>query len=99
MAKLTKATLESYAVSEGKAGSFNTSFQAMMRIHDALAENHARLSSQLNEMADELAAQSKEADRQRKQHKDTSARYEKALQEQDSLVDKVLVISTGSLKV
>lgn len=86
--KLARTTSEAYALNDGKAGSFVSAWMSSMRVHEVMAENRLRFAQRLNEMSDELANLVKEVDKNRKQTKDLATRYERALQESESLTEK-----------
>ncbi|KIM44840.1 hypothetical protein M413DRAFT_66838 [Hebeloma cylindrosporum] len=86
--KLARTTSEVYAVNDGKAGSFVSAWQSSLRIHEAMAENRTRFAQRLNEMSEELSTLVKEVDKNRKQTKDLATRYERALQESESVTEK-----------
>ncbi|KAF9461544.1 Rho GTPase activation protein [Collybia nuda] len=88
MQKLARTTADTYALSDGKAGSFVAAWQSSMRVHELMAENRLRFSQRLNEMSDELAVLAKEVDKNRKQTKDLATRYERALQESEVATEK-----------
>ncbi|CEH11907.1 -domain-containing protein [Ceraceosorus bombacis] len=86
--KLSRSTAESYAAGEGKAGTFVSSWQHMMRTHDQLGENRLRFAVKLGEMSEELATLSKEVDKNRKQARETGLRLERNLQDSEASVEK-----------
>uniref|UniRef100_D8Q0T0 GTPase activating protein n=1 Tax=Schizophyllum commune (strain H4-8 / FGSC 9210) TaxID=578458 RepID=D8Q0T0_SCHCM len=88
MQKLARATSESYATNEGKAGSYVNAWQASLRVHEQLAENRIRFAQRLHETSEDLLNLAKEVDKSRKQTKDLATRYERALQESESITDK-----------
>ncbi|GAA5933758.1 uncharacterized protein JCM15063_001410 [Sporobolomyces koalae] len=88
MSKLVKSSIESYGLSEGKAGTFVNSYVSLLKSHDLLADNRIKFASQLAEMAEELSTLNKEVDRIRKSSKDLGTRLERGLSEQDAMVDK-----------
>ncbi|KAL1733329.1 Rho GTPase activation protein [Schizophyllum commune] len=88
MQKLARATSESYATNEGKAGSFVNAWQASLRVHEQLAENRIRFAQRLHETSEDLLNLAKEVDKSRKQTKDLATRYERALQESESITEK-----------
>ncbi|KAJ7668337.1 Rho GTPase activation protein [Mycena rosella] len=91
MQKLARMTSETYGMNDGKAGSFVSSWQSAMKIHESMGESRIRFSQRLNEMSDELATLVKEVDKNRKQASDTkelATRYERALQESEAITEK-----------
>ncbi|EJU03697.1 RhoGAP-domain-containing protein [Dacryopinax primogenitus] len=86
--KLSRLTGEQYSLSEGKAGTFVNSWHSAMRIHEILAENRIRFAMRLNEMSDELLNLAKEVEKNRKQSKELSNRYERTLQDAEVATDK-----------
>ncbi|KAF8646886.1 hypothetical protein AX16_007064 [Volvariella volvacea WC 439] len=86
--KLAKATADTYAMNDGKAGSFVQAWQTSMRIHESMAEIRLRFAQRLNEMSEELATLVKEVDKTRKQTKELATRFERALQESESVTEK-----------
>ncbi|KAF4610559.1 hypothetical protein D9613_006706 [Agrocybe pediades] len=86
--KLARSTSEVYALNDGKAGSFVSAWQSSMRIHESMADNRIRFAQRLNEMSEELGNLVKEVDKNRKQTKDLATRYERALQESETLTEK-----------
>ncbi|KZT25115.1 RhoGAP-domain-containing protein [Neolentinus lepideus HHB14362 ss-1] len=88
MQKLARTTSEGYAATDGKAGSFVHAWQMSMKIHDVLAENRLKFAQRLNEMSEELTNLTKEVDKNRKQTKDLASRYERALQDSESVTEK-----------
>jgi len=86
--KLARATSDVYAVNDGKAGSFVSAWHSSLRIHEAMAENRIRFAQRLNEMSEELSTLVKEVDKNRKQTKDLATRYERALQESESVTER-----------
>jgi hypothetical protein len=67
MLKLTRTTGEVYSTSEGKAGSFVTSWQKSLKIQETLADNRLGFAQKLSEMSDELKNLANEVDKNRKQ--------------------------------
>lgn len=88
MQKLARSTTTDYAVADGKAGSFVVAWQASMRTHELMADSRMRFATRLNEMSEELNNLVKEVDKNRKVTKDLATRYERALQESESLTEK-----------
>ncbi|KAJ7281564.1 Rho GTPase activation protein [Mycena rebaudengoi] len=88
MHKLARMTADTYGLHDGKAGSFVASWQSAMRIHESVGESRMRFSQRLNEMSEELATLAKEVEKNRKQTKDLATRYERALQESETVTDK-----------
>ncbi|KAJ7043580.1 Rho GTPase activation protein [Mycena alexandri] len=88
MHKLARMTADTYGMNDGKAGSFVTSWQSAMRIHESMGESRLRFAQRLNEMSEELATLAKEVDKNRKQTKDLATRYERALQESEAVTEK-----------
>ncbi|EEB90971.1 hypothetical protein MPER_10749, partial [Moniliophthora perniciosa FA553] len=86
--KLARTTSEVYSMNDGKAGTFVYAWQASMRIHDTMGDNHIRFAQRLNEMSDELANIAKEVDKNRKSTKELATRYERALQEAEGVTEK-----------
>ncbi|KAI6044486.1 Rho GTPase activation protein [Pisolithus marmoratus] len=86
--KLARSTSELYSMSDGKAGSFVAAWQSSMRLHELMAENRIHFAHRLNEMSEELASLAKEVDKNRKQTKELSSRYERALQEAEMNMEK-----------
>ncbi|KAF9477751.1 GTPase activating protein [Pholiota conissans] len=86
--KLARTTAETYALNDGKAGTFVSAWQSSMRIHEAMADNRTKFAHRLNEMGEELANLVKEVDKSRKQTKDLATRYERALQESEGVTEK-----------
>ncbi|KAH8928949.1 GTPase activating protein [Atractiella rhizophila] len=91
MIKAAKTSLESYAVSDSKAGTFVSSYNTMLRLHEILGENRIKVSSQLNDMAEEILALSREVEKSRKSNKETGMRLEKNLIDCEAGVDKAKV--------
>ncbi|EIN09430.1 GTPase activating protein [Punctularia strigosozonata HHB-11173 SS5] len=88
MLKLSRTTADTYAMNDGKAGTFVTAWQGTMRIHETMAENKIRFAQRLNEMSEELANLAKEVDKNRKTSKELANRYERALQESEQATEK-----------
>ncbi|KAA1468895.1 GTPase activating protein [Dentipellis sp. KUC8613] len=88
MQKLAKNTSDVYSMNDGKAGSFVTSWQTAMKIHETMAENRIRFAQRLNEMSEELANLAKEVDKNRKQTKELATRYERSLQDSELATEK-----------
>ncbi|KAJ6581469.1 GTPase activating protein [Mycena capillaripes] len=86
--KLARMTADTYGLNDGKAGSFVTSWQSAMRIHESMGDGRLRFSQRLNEMSEELATLAKEVDKNRKQTKELATRYERALQESEAVTEK-----------
>ncbi|KAI5993366.1 hypothetical protein EDC04DRAFT_2872677 [Pisolithus marmoratus] len=86
--KLARSTSELYSMNDGKAGSFVAAWQSSMRLHELMAENRIHFAHRLNEMSEELASLAKEVDKNRKQTKELSSRYERALQEAEMNMEK-----------
>ena len=63
--KLARATQEAYRDSDGKAGSFVTAYQSILKAHESLGENRVRFAQQMNEMADQLGELQKEVELKR----------------------------------
>ncbi|KAJ3564528.1 hypothetical protein NP233_g8237 [Leucocoprinus birnbaumii] len=75
-------------MNDGKAGSFVSAWQSSMRVHEMMAENRLRFAQRLNEMSEELTTLVKEVEKNRKQTKELSTRYERALQDSESVTEK-----------
>ena len=88
MQKLARERMESYSLSDGKAGSFVTAFQALLRAHDILADNRVKMASQLNEMADQLVETAREVERSRKTAKELGTRLERNLTDSENQTEK-----------
>ncbi|KAJ6607481.1 GTPase activating protein [Mycena sp. CBHHK59/15] len=88
MHKLARMTADTYGMNDGKAGTFVTSWQSAMRIHESIGDSRVRFSQRLNEMSEELATLAKEVDKNRKQTKELAIRYERALQESEAVTEK-----------
>ncbi|KAI8985727.1 GTPase activating protein [Trametes punicea] len=88
MQKLARQAANEYATSEAKAGSFVNAWQSSMRTHELMAENRIKFAARLNEMSEELTNLAKEVDKTRKVTKDLATRYERALQESESITEK-----------
>ncbi|KAJ7765400.1 Rho GTPase activation protein [Mycena maculata] len=88
MHKLARMTADTYGMNDGKAGTFVTSWQSAMRIHESIGDSRMRFSQRLNEMSEELATLAKEVDKNRKQTKELATRYERALQESEAVTEK-----------
>ncbi|KAI1788132.1 GTPase activating protein [Ganoderma leucocontextum] len=88
MQKLARSTSAEYGASDGKAGSFVNAWQASMGTHERMAESRLRFATRLNEMSEELSNLVKEVDKNRKLTKELATRYERALQESESLTEK-----------
>ncbi|KAI0369852.1 GTPase activating protein [Pilatotrama ljubarskyi] len=88
MQKLARQAANEYATSEAKAGSFVNAWQSSMRTHEAMAENRIKFAARLNEMSEELSNLAKEVEKNRKATKDLATRYERALQEAESVMEK-----------
>ncbi|KAF9442640.1 RhoGAP-domain-containing protein [Macrolepiota fuliginosa MF-IS2] len=86
--KIVRSTSETYATNDGKAGSFVSAWQSSMRVHELMAENRLRFAQRLNEMSEELATLVKEVDKNRKQTKELGTRYERALQDSETITEK-----------
>ncbi|EPQ56726.1 RhoGAP-domain-containing protein [Gloeophyllum trabeum ATCC 11539] len=88
MQKLARTSSDVYATADAKAGSFVHAWQMSMKIHEVLAENRLKFAQRLNEMSEELLNLIKEVDKNRKQTKDLASRYERALQDSESITEK-----------
>lgn len=88
MQKLARERMDSYSLSEGKAGSFVGAYNAMQRTHEVLADNRIRLGGQLHEMAEQLVELGKEVERNRKVNKELGTRLERNLVDSESLTEK-----------
>lgn len=88
MQKTARGAHEQYALNDGKAGTFVTAWQSTMKLHDVVAENRLKFAARLNEMSDELNNLAKEVEKNRKATKDLSTRYERALQESETTLEK-----------
>lgn len=88
MQKLARERMEAYSLSDGKAGSFVTAFQALVRAHDILADNRVKMASQLNEMADQLVETAREVERSRKTAKELGTRLERNLTDSENQTEK-----------
>ncbi|QRW17295.1 Rho-GTPase-activating protein [Rhizoctonia solani] len=86
--KLARTTTEVYAMNDGKAGSFVSAWASTMKIHEIMGESRVRFAQRLAEMSDELASLAKEVERNRKNAKDLGARYERALQDAETAMEK-----------
>lgn len=91
MSKLVKSSIESYGLSDGKAGSFVNSYLSLLKSHDLLSDNRLKFSLQLSEMSDELSVLGKEVEKTRKSGKELGTRLERGLNEQEGLVEKARV--------
>ncbi|KAI0832078.1 hypothetical protein BC628DRAFT_1311246 [Trametes gibbosa] len=88
MQKLARQAANEYATSEAKAGSYVNAWQSSMRTHEVMADNRIKFALRLNEMSEELSNLAKEVDKNRKATKDLATRYERALQESESVTEK-----------
>ncbi|PIL25298.1 transporter [Ganoderma sinense ZZ0214-1] len=88
MQKLARSSSAEYAAADGKAGSFVTAWHASMRTHELMADSRMKFATRLNEMSEELNNLVKEVDKSRKLTKELATRYERALQESESLTEK-----------
>ncbi|CAE6451744.1 unnamed protein product [Rhizoctonia solani] len=86
--KLARTTTEVYAMNDGKAGSFVSAWASTMKIHEIMGESRVRFAQRLAEMSDELASLAKEVERNRKSAKDLGTRYERALQDAETAMEK-----------
>ncbi|GAA98302.1 uncharacterized protein L969DRAFT_93096 [Mixia osmundae IAM 14324] len=86
--KLSRGTAEAYSTSEGKAGTFVSSFQSLLRTHELLGDNRLRFAQQLTEMGGHLLDISKEVERNRKEAKDLGGRLERGLLDIEGSTDK-----------
>ncbi|EMD38795.1 hypothetical protein CERSUDRAFT_133320 [Gelatoporia subvermispora B] len=86
--KLAKTTSDTYAMNDGKAGSYVNAWQSSMKMHETMAETRLRFAQRLNEMSEELSTLAKEVDKNRKQTKELAGRYERALQESEAATEK-----------
>ncbi|GAA6024372.1 hypothetical protein JCM11491_001109 [Sporobolomyces phaffii] len=91
MSKLVRTSIESYGLSDGKAGSFVNSYLSLLKTHDLLSDNRLKFAAQLGEMSEELSTLSREVDKTRKSSKELGQRLERSLHEQEQLVDKARV--------
>lgn len=96
--RLARASLEGYRESDGKAGTFVTSYSAFLRTHEIIGENHLKFASQLNETAEQLLELSREADRQRKNGKEVGSRLDKVLNEAEVSMEKAKNRFDGSVE-
>jgi len=81
-------SLDTYSVTVHTNSTFVTSYAALLRTHELLGDNHLRLSTQLQETADQLLELSKETDRSRKNGKEVGSRLDKVLNEAENNMDK-----------
>ena len=88
MQKLSRERMESYSVSDGKAGSFVKVFTAVLRTHDILADNRIRMALQLGEMSDQLVGVAREVEKSRKTAKELGSRLEKNLGDSELQTEK-----------
>ncbi|GAA5833122.1 hypothetical protein JCM11251_006522 [Rhodosporidiobolus azoricus] len=88
MIKLSKSSMESYSIGDGKAGSYVSSWLSLLRTHELLGDNRLKFATQLGEMSAELGVLEKEVDKTRKATKELGTRLERGLTEQETLVDK-----------
>lgn len=86
--KLARSQAETYALNDGKAGTFVSAWMTTMRVHEMMADNRLRFAQRLNEMSEELNTLVKEVEKNRKQTKDLASRYERALQESEVATEK-----------
>lgn len=86
--KLTRERLESYSLSDGKGGSFVSAYNALLRSHDLLADNHVKMAQQLSEMSEQLIETAREVERSRKTAKELGNRLERNLTDSESQTDK-----------
>ena len=88
MQKLSRERIESYSISDGKAGSFVTAFTALLRTHEIVADNRIRMATQLGEMSDQLIEVAREVEKSRKTAKELGSRLEKSLGDSEAHTDK-----------
>ncbi|CEQ41510.1 SPOSA6832_03229, partial [Sporobolomyces salmonicolor] len=88
MVKLARSSIESYGLSEGKAGTYVTSYLSLLRTHELLGDNRLKFAAQLADMSEELVTLGKEVEKNRKASKELGSRLERGLMEQETLVDK-----------
>ncbi|GAA5985878.1 hypothetical protein JCM11641_005330 [Rhodosporidiobolus odoratus] len=88
MSKLAKSSIDEYGRGEGKAGSFVTSWLSLLRTHELLGDNRQKFATQLSEMSDELSQLGKEVEKTRKTTRELGTRLERALLDQEGLVEK-----------
>ena len=86
--KVARGSNEAYAMNDGKAGTFVSSWRSTLKLHDVIGENRLRFAARLNEMSEELANLAKEVEKNRKGTKDLATRYERGLQESETQLEK-----------
>lgn len=96
--KLARERMEAYSASEGKAGSFVTAFQALLRAHEVLADNRLRMGSQLHEAAEALVELAREVEKGRKTAKELGTRLERNLLDSENATDKSKVRFDGAVE-
>ncbi|KZV59915.1 RhoGAP-domain-containing protein [Peniophora sp. CONT] len=94
--KTARSTAESYALSDGKAGSFVNAWSQCLRIHERMGENRVRYASRLREMADDLGKLSAETERARQTHKDAAESAEADLRASEQSTEKAKLRLDGS---
>lgn len=96
--RLARSSIDSYRESDGKAGSFVTSWSAFLRAHEMLGENHLKLATSLHEMADQLSELTREIERQRRNGKEVGSRLDKVLNDAEGSMDKARVRFDSSVE-
>jgi hypothetical protein len=90
--------MEAYSASEGKAGSFVSAFQALLRAHEVLADNRLRMGTQLHEASDALVELAREVERSRKTAKELGTRLERNLLDSENATDKSKMRFDGAVE-
>lgn len=83
--------MESYGMSDGKAGSFVTAFNSTLRAHELLSENRLKMATQLHEMSEQLVEMAREVEKARKTSKELGNRLERNLVDSEGQTEKCRV--------
>ncbi|KAJ3360687.1 hypothetical protein GGF32_008082 [Allomyces javanicus] len=88
MMKLAGAMTEATDRGDGKGGMYAACVKQMVAIHETIATNRLQFATHITQVCEELTTVHKDTDRSRKQLKDASERYERALRDSESALDK-----------
>ncbi|WFD43399.1 Rho GTPase-activating protein [Malassezia psittaci] len=91
LGKISKSYASEYSSHEARSGTYGASWKMILQAQDALSANHARFSTKLTAISDDIALLVRDSDRQRRQHVDMGHRLEKSLLEAEANVDRARI--------
>ncbi|CAI2176178.1 15309_t:CDS:10, partial [Funneliformis geosporum] len=88
MMKLAKNLQESHHTNDTKQGSYGDSWLSILKIHEYIGENRIKLASAIQEISEDVSFLYKDIDKARKNLKDSGQKYEKAIQDSETSLEK-----------